>query len=96
MDSSSSSNSEEEEEVEASHALIDVHQQAGRSAVPAELLDTMTVYRHSRTKMVHYGHVTHSDKTGCGRMLSEAYYTFKGSLDTAFPKCKVCFGNVQI
>ena len=94
--SPSSSDSEEEEEVEASHAILDFHQGGGKASVPSESADTMLVFRHSRTKMLHYGHVTHSDRTGCGRLLSESYYCFKKSVDLAFPKCKVCFGSIQV
>ena len=56
----------------------------------------MRFFRHNRTKMVHCGHVDHSDKTGCGRKLSEAYYLHVGSVDNVYPKCKHCFGALTV
>ena len=93
VSSSASSDSEDEEECEFSHALIDDVHNEGQRAIPSPCSDTMLAYRHNRPKMVHHGHVEHSDKTGCGRMLS--YYRV-GDVDKVFPKCKVCFGHVQV
>ena len=94
--SSTSEGSEIEEEAEVGQAIIEAHHDAESRALPSESSDTMCVYRHSRTKMLHYGNVHSSDKTGCGRMLSEAYYAFKSPTDLVFPKCKVCFGHMQV
>ena len=58
--------------------------------------DMMRHFRHNRTKMVHCGHVEHSDKTGCGRKLSEAYYLHVGSVENVYPKCKHCFGAMTV
>eukprot|EP00435_Cladocopium_sp_Y103_P026948 s793_g6.t1 len=90
------SDSEDDEECEASHALIDVYHMEGRSLGPSANSDSMTLYRHIRTRMIHCGHVQHSDKTGCGRAVSEQYMAFRGDVDVAFPKCKLCFGSVQV
>ena len=95
-DSSSQSSSDADEEVEAGHVVIDAVHERDRMTLPSENADTMTLFRHGRTRMLHYGHVSSSEKTGCGRLLSEAYYEFKTDPDKAFPKCKVCFGSVQV
>lgn len=78
------------------HAVLDVVNGAGRSHGPGENCDQMLVYRRARTKMVHYGHVLRSDKTGCGRSFSEACYKYARHVDVAFPNCKRCFGHVSI
>ena len=92
----SSSDSEEEFEQEAGLASIDLLPSGRMQAQPSDQCDTMLLYRHCRTKMLHCGHVSSSDKTGCGRHLPEAYYLFKGDRDPVFPKCKICFGSVQV
>ena len=89
-DSSSGSSSEEEEQ---SHALLASVTEASGTKAPSGSCDTMRAFRHSRTRMLHYGHVLHSDKTGCGRLLSEAYYVFSDSTDLVYPKCQHCFGH---
>ena len=99
--SSDSSDSTAKSDCEFSHAYIDAYHEGSAGglrgrAIPAEKSDTLKVYRHSRTRMSHYGHVDHSDRTGCGRAISEAYYVYKSDPDAAFPKCKVCFGSVQV
>ena len=99
--SSDSSDSTAKSDCEFSHAYIDAYHEGSAGglrgrAIPAEKSDTLKVYRHSRTRMLHYGHVDHSDRTGCGRAISEAYYVYKSDPDAAFPKCKVCFGSVQV
>ena len=90
------SHSEDDEECEASHALTDAYHNEGRFLEPSANSDSMTMYRHVRTRMVHCGHVQHSDRTGCGRSVSEQYMLFRGDVDVAFPKCKMCFGRVQV
>ena len=95
-DTDASTNSTDESECELHHAYIGVYHEQGSRAMPSEKSDTMKVYRHSRTKMLHYAHVEHSDRTGCGRSISEAYYVYSADPDVAFPKCKVCFGSVQV
>ena len=94
----SSSDSEEELEQEAGLAAIDLLPTGSMRAQPSDQCDTMLMYRHSRTKMLHCGHVSSCERTGCGRQLSEAYYLFKfkGDSDPVFPKCKICFGSVQV
>ena len=86
----SGSSSKEEEQ---SHALLASVTEASGTKAPSGSCDTMRAFRHSRTRMLHYGHVLHSDKTGCGRLLSEAYYVFSDSTDLVYPKCQHCFGH---
>ncbi len=95
-DSSEGSGSSSEEDHEASLAVIEEHHETVRAAMPSLKSDLMRHFRHNRTKMVHCGHVEHSDKTGCGRKLSEAYYLLVGSVDHIYPKCKHCFGALTI
>ena len=94
--SSSSSDSSEEREVEASHAVLHVVNGSGHAKLPGKQFDQLKVIRRSRTKIIHYGHTIHSDRTGCGRLLSEAYYTYASDVERAFPKCKHCFGHVVV
>lgn len=89
----SSSSSSAEEEGEAGHALIDTFHDKDRVVSPSAKSDLMRAFRHGRTKVVHCGHVEHSDRTGCGRLLSEAYYVLSADINLSFPKCKHCFGS---
>ncbi len=91
---SSSTSSSVEEEVHGGMAEISRHLKGTKRMMPGENCDLMTLFRHSRTKMVHYGNVLRSDKTGFGRLLSQAYYVVTGEADAFFPKCKHCFGHI--
>ena len=90
---SSSGRGSSSEDEERSHAFLATVNETGITRAPSEQCDTMRVFRHSRTRMFHYSHVTSSDKTGCGRWLSEAYYVFSAPTDLVYPKCKHCFGH---
>ena len=90
------SDSSSDEDQEAGLAAIEEHHEVVRAAMPSLNSDMMRFFRHNRTKMVHCGHVDHSDKTGCGRKLSEAYYLHVGSVDNVYPKCKHCFGALTV
>ncbi len=57
--------------------------------------NTMELYRHSRTKMVHFGDINDSLKTACGRVMSESFRKFLGDAEKAWPHCKKCWGNLD-
>lgn len=90
---SESSSSDSDSDEEPCHAILAAKNEEHSVRAPSSQCDTMRAFRHSRTKMLHYGHNVHSDKTGCGRLLSEAYYVFPTSTEFAYPKCKHCFGH---
>ncbi len=92
--SSSSDSSLAELEVQAAHAMIDAYHDKAKVKQVSAKADTCRIFRHARTKVVHYGHCEHSDKTGCGRLISEAYYViYPVHVELCFPKCKHCFGS---
>ncbi len=70
--------------------------------LPNEKGDVSLAFRHSRTKMVHYGHVEFADRTGCGRPLSEAYYVFSDDVESVYTHnarsvlvaCRYDFGSL--
>ena len=74
-DDSESESSSVDDECEAGFAVLEEYHRDVKGVLPNEKCDTLRAFRHSRTKMVHYGHVDFADKTGCGRLLSEAYTT---------------------
>ena len=48
------------------------------------------------TKVVHYGHCEHSDRTGCGRLISEAYYLIRPvHVELCFPKVSALLWNLR-
>ncbi|CAL1162138.1 unnamed protein product [Cladocopium goreaui] len=55
---------------------------------------TEMVYRHKRTKMIHYGHDSFEPKTACGRALGSTYFRFFGDIEKAWPHCRNCFGSM--
>ena len=55
---------------------------------------TEMVYRHKRTKMIHYGHDSFESKTACGRALGSTYFRFFGDIEKAWPHCRNCFGSM--
>ena len=86
-----SSSSTDEDEGPAMAMVEALNNRHGPRA-PSVKCDMMLMYRHKRTKMLHYGHVSDINRTGCGRLLSESYYEFSDDADLVFPKCKHCFG----
>lgn len=57
--------------------------------------NTVDLYRHSRTKMVHFGDIHDSLKTACGRFIGETFLKFKGDADKAWPHFKRCWGTLD-
>ena len=55
--------------------------------------DLSRMFRHVRTKMLHYAHVDDMHKTCCGRIVSESFSVFKDDPESAWPKCRVCWGR---
>ncbi len=54
-----------------------------------------SLHRHTRTRMLHMGHVDDSSKTACGRMLGSTFVNFLGDPDKAWPHCKKCWGTLD-
>ena len=52
------------------------------------------VYRHKRTKMIHYGHDSFDFKTACGRALVDTYARFFGDVEKSWPHCRHCCGSM--
>jgi len=84
---SSSTSSSLEEEVHGGMAAISHHLEGTKR---------MTLFRHSRTNMVHYGNVLCSEKTGCGRLLSQAYYVLTGEADQFFQGVNIAWGTSEL
>ena len=55
--------------------------------------DVARMFRHVRTKMLHYAHVDDMYKTCCGRVVGESFAMFAKDPESAWPKCRVCFGR---
>ena len=55
--------------------------------------DVDRMYRHARTKMLHYAHVNDMHRTCCGRAVSDTFTVYRKDPDMAWPKCRICFGK---
>lgn len=92
--SSDASSDSDSDSVESCLARV-----AGRVGTRSELgvsrnALTSTLFRHSRTGMLHYGHVDDSSKTACGRIMGPSYLSFCGDAEKAWPHCKMCWGTL--
>lgn len=55
--------------------------------------DMSRVFRHVRTKMLHFARTDDMHKTCCGRVVGDTFTIFKKDPENAWPKCRVCFGK---
>ena len=55
--------------------------------------DVDRMYRHVRTKVLHFAHVDDMHKTCCGRAVGDTFTIYKKDPELAWPKCRICFGK---
>lgn len=59
---------------------------------PSKHTNVEVLFRHRRTKAVHFGHNSGEAKTACGRSVGCTYDRFFGDVNKAWPHCIHCFG----
>lgn len=55
--------------------------------------DIDRMYRHVRTKMLHFAHADDMRRTCCGRAVGDTFTIFNKDPELAWPKCRICFGK---
>lgn len=95
-DSSSREDASDSEASSAESALAEISKATSskgehRTISQHAVLDVM--FRHKRTKVLHYGHAESDNKTACGRTLSSTYSPFYGDPERAWPHCTACWGT---
>ena len=59
--------------MQAAHSMVAAYHAREKIKQVAAKADACRTFRHARTRVVHYGHCEHSDRTGCGHLISEVY-----------------------
>ena len=91
-DDSNSSDSDSTS-VEEAFAFAEDIQGESRFADINSKADMSRIFRHVRTKMLHFARTDDMHKTCCGRIVGDTFTIFKKDPENAWPKCRVCFGR---